>query len=392
MQTARRLSAENVLKAYTGLSARAGITRIANITGLDSVGLPVFLAIRPTAKSLTVSIGKSPDPVVARASALMESLETWHAENLSLPTRTLPWLPGDRIRAIDPRLLPAPLYDVPSCDDAPPAAWVEGEELFTGDRTWVPEPVVSMDFTKNCETVPVARNSNGLASGATEDQAVTHALCEVIERDAEWRWRTSDHSGRVDLRSIAHPAWPALFAMLDRAGLEVAVWDVTSPVGIPCFGAVVLPSDDSALWRPTGVHDGFACHPDPWRALESAVCEAVQKRLTYIAGSRDDLSREDFIRAADPELVETVRRELAAEPSEVDFDVIPSLTAGSFAGEREMVSEHLRAAGYEQAVKVDLTVEEYGAPVVKVIVPGMYGPFGSCARPAAFHAFESVGI
>lgn len=379
-----RVSAEKALENYGPLSSRAGITRIADITGLDTSGLPVFLAIRPTAKSLTVSIGKSLDPVVARASALMESLETWHAENLALPSRVLPWLPDGTLDAVDPRLLPAPLYTTPSWEDAPLVPWVVGTDLFTGDSVWVPEPVVSMDFTGHCADVPVARNSNGLASGATRDQAVLHAVCEVLERDAEWRWRTSEHSGRVALDSIGAPSWPALSRMLDEAGLQLALWDVTPAAGIPVFGAVIVPSADNVMWRPVGVHDGFACHPDPWRAAESAICEALQKRLTYIAGSRDDLSREELLRASDAGLTKTVRDELSSEPAEVDHGSLQSLATGSFAGDLETVLRHLKKAGCEQAVVIDLTVEAYGVPVVKVVIPGMYGPFGSCAAPTAF--------
>src|SRR5690349_14780816 len=42
--------------------ARAlGITRIADVTGLDYLGLPVFMAVRPNARSLSVCQGKGLD-------------------------------------------------------------------------------------------------------------------------------------------------------------------------------------------------------------------------------------------------------------------------------------------------------------------------------------------
>lgn len=57
-----------------------GITRVANVTGLDVVGVPVWCAIRPLSRSLTVSQGKGITHELAAISAAMESIELYHAE------------------------------------------------------------------------------------------------------------------------------------------------------------------------------------------------------------------------------------------------------------------------------------------------------------------------
>ena len=59
-----------------------GITRVANITGLDNIGIPVYVSVRPNSKSLSVSQGKGVSDDLAKISAMMESIETWHAENI----------------------------------------------------------------------------------------------------------------------------------------------------------------------------------------------------------------------------------------------------------------------------------------------------------------------
>jgi ribosomal protein S12 methylthiotransferase accessory factor len=64
-----------------------GITRLANVTGLDVIGIPVYMAVRPNSRSITVSQGKGLDREAARVSALMESAEAWHAETVNLPWR-----------------------------------------------------------------------------------------------------------------------------------------------------------------------------------------------------------------------------------------------------------------------------------------------------------------
>src|SRR5689334_20965961 len=62
-----------------------GITRLANVTGLDRIGLPVVLATRPNSRSVAVSQGKGTSLEAAKVSALMEGIELSHAENLVSP-------------------------------------------------------------------------------------------------------------------------------------------------------------------------------------------------------------------------------------------------------------------------------------------------------------------
>ena len=64
-----------------------GITRLADLTGLDRIGVPVFAAVRPNSRSVATSQGKGLTPDAARAAALMEAVESWHAERIELPLR-----------------------------------------------------------------------------------------------------------------------------------------------------------------------------------------------------------------------------------------------------------------------------------------------------------------
>ena len=64
-----------------------GITRVANLTGLDRTGIPVVMVCRPNARSSAVFNGKGIDIAAAKASALMEAAETWHAEHVRAPLR-----------------------------------------------------------------------------------------------------------------------------------------------------------------------------------------------------------------------------------------------------------------------------------------------------------------
>ena len=64
-----------------------GITRIADVTGLDRLGIPVTIVCRPNSRSVAVSQGKGTTLAAAEASGLMESIESYHAERITLPLK-----------------------------------------------------------------------------------------------------------------------------------------------------------------------------------------------------------------------------------------------------------------------------------------------------------------
>src|SRR4051794_8815571 len=79
-------------------AARAcGVTRLADITGLDRIGVPVFHAVRPLSRALAVSQGKGFTSVAAQIGALMESVESAYAERFDRVDCVAPWsgLPPD---------------------------------------------------------------------------------------------------------------------------------------------------------------------------------------------------------------------------------------------------------------------------------------------------------
>ena len=59
-----------------------GISRVANITGLDNINIPTYTAIRPLSKLVTTSQGKGITHDLAKISAIMESIEGWHCETM----------------------------------------------------------------------------------------------------------------------------------------------------------------------------------------------------------------------------------------------------------------------------------------------------------------------
>jgi ribosomal protein S12 methylthiotransferase accessory factor len=221
------------------------------------------------------------------------------------------------------------------------------------------------------------RSTNGLASGNHLLEAVVHATCEIIERDAEalWRLGTSDLR-QLDLASLKDGYCREVIDRVARAGVMTVAWDLTTDVGIPVYGAAVLERPDPAQMRAMGVHYGFGCHLAPEIALSRALTEAVQTRLTYISGSRDDMFRHDYQRNRDPELLAAIFEEVTSTPSTTRLDERASLAGESFEDDVRRLLAAVQAVGVRQVVVVDLRRSDIGLPVVKVVVPGLEGPGG----------------
>jgi ribosomal protein S12 methylthiotransferase accessory factor len=72
----------------------------------------------------------------------------------------------------------------------------------------------------------------------------------------------------------------------------VAVWDITTDVGVAAFQCLAV--EQTSEIRHIGI--GAACHPSRGIALSRAVLEAAQVRTTYIIGSREDIEPPATIR------------------------------------------------------------------------------------------------
>ena len=382
--THRSRRPEETLDAFLPLAERMGITRLANVTGLDTIGIPVYMACRPLSRSIAVSQGKGLTPLEAKVSAFMEAAETWHGETITAP---LKMVAHDELRrehrVIDVAGLPrSRLGDF---DPTQQILWIEAAPLNGDEARWVPLELVSTNYTlpQPQGSFAFPANTNGLASGNTFTEAALHALCELIERDALSLWRLGGDAVRaatkLDPDSIGSVPCRTLLAHYERAGLDVGLWDVTSDLGVPVFCCAVAEQADTAVEAELGA----GCHPDREVALLRALTEAAQSRTTRIAGSRDDYVPESYDSAAKLARHRTAQLWLA-DPPRRRFTDAPDLSGRTIAGDLERVLARLAAQGIGEVVAVDLTKPDIGLPVARVVAAGLEGAYqgaGSDYRP-----------
>jgi ribosomal protein S12 methylthiotransferase accessory factor len=238
--THRALSPAETLSRVTPFFDSFGITRIANVTGFDRIGIPVVVVCRPNARSSAVFQGKGIDISAAKASGVMEAIETWHAEHVDLPLRFSSFAElSQQYQVVDVAGLPR----LPNSAFRPTLKmlWVEGSDLMGGQPAWVPFETVHADGTMPDPpgTGCFASSTNGLASGNHILEALSHGLCEIIERDATSLWNrmpAKERDGRrLDLRTVTNDTCRAVLDRFEGAELDVAVWDTTTDVGVATF-------------------------------------------------------------------------------------------------------------------------------------------------------------
>jgi len=110
--THRVISPDKTIENNKDKLKTAGITRIADITDLDRIGIPTYTAIRPTAEIGGVSVygGKGITKDHAKASAMMEGFERYSAERKDYDKTIIASLNeiSDKGNYIDPKSLNLP--------------------------------------------------------------------------------------------------------------------------------------------------------------------------------------------------------------------------------------------------------------------------------------------
>lgn len=356
--------------------ALMGITRIANVTGLDRIGIPVVMVTRPNARSVAVSQGKGLDLDSARASALMESVETWHAEHIDLPViyGTYANLKDGR-NLIDPRTLPQ-VRDSQFCETTR-LLWIEGNDLINLEPVLVPFEMVHADYTQpppsghgcfHCST-------NGLASGNHLQEAQCHAICEVIERDAITLLHHMDlcdrNDRRVIIKSIDDSECRNLLDQIAEADLNIAIWDATTDNGVPTFYGLLTNFDHSL---PEHIGAGAGSHPNKSIALSRTITEAVQTRLTYISGARDDLQTTEYGTDGLNEKYQAAMKFIGTDTPARDYRDISEFNANSIQEDLDWLLGQLQKIDIDKVICIDLTKTDIAINVVRVIIPGLEAP------------------
>ncbi len=361
--THRAVSPEETQERVEAMMPAAGITRVADITNLDRIGIPVFSSIRPMADRGAVSVynGKGATPAEARVSAMMEGLERYSGEVRDREL-TIARYSSLGAEALDPADLILP----GGAERDAEIPWALGWDIMNDVEILVPANAVfhplSSDYKRLFRT-----NTSGLASGNVIEEAVFHGLAEVIERDA---WALVEVTRRMGplISDVEDGQAKSLLDRFRAAEVDVYLRDITSDIGIPTCAAA---ADDVKLRDPTLLTTGMGTHTSARVAVLRALTEVAQSRLTQIHGAREDTTMADLRKQIGYERTKRINRHWFEAEETKSFAEIESFESDDFLLDIKYMLKKLAEAGLDRAVVVDLTREEIGVPVVRVIVPGL---------------------
>ncbi len=355
---------------------KIGVTRIADITNLDRLGIPIFSAIRPSAAPGAISIysGKGSTEQRARISAIMESFERCLAERpgvnanieggISAPALVESYATAkENCSVLDPSsLLLSQPFNPGSLIE-----WVGAYDLMNGEEVFVSANAVyhPYDAPGQCQKLFLS-NTNGLASGNVLEEAILHGLLEVIERDAISTAQFTRNLGKEIVLTEEDGYLYELAQKFKDAGIELKIWLVPTDTGIP---TIIAATDDVKLKDPALLVMGAGSHLKPEIAIARAITEAAQSRVVQIQGAREDTDREGFIRSVGYDRMKRLNWFWFEEGEKISLSEVKDLSGKSPAENIDVILGQLKGLA-EKVIVADLSREEVAVPVVRVIIPG----------------------
>jgi YcaO-like protein with predicted kinase domain len=367
----RRMSNDEMLARVTPHLRDYGITRIANLSYIDRLGLPVHTAYKPNGLSLASGSGKGVTQGDSALGAAMEAIEQSVWEDLDpavirlaqrdLERECVPFADGGLLARVAGNLWhPGLVID-----------WTPMVDLMTGEQVWVPADLVTVPARRE---PAIARSlaafmpgSNGLASGHDVAEALMSALFEVLERDAITMGPLTIRTAAPDVDALAADvggdvAW--LTEVIQSHKMSLRISDVTTDAGIPTYAAQLYD-----LMEPkSGVFGGYGNGFDVHRALVRAITEAVQSRGVIIAGARDDIfatSRRAATRISN--------HQAPPPPGGAAPIVHRALHAPDVCTALQLLAEAAARSGCPQVLVSRHSNPGDPAQVVRVVVPGLEG-------------------
>jgi YcaO-like protein with predicted kinase domain len=389
----RLVSATETVASVAAVAESLGVTRLADLTGLDRVGIPVYSAIVPDSDDeISVYNGKGARPIDAKAGALMEAIERQTALKTRLPLIEDSFVNLRKSRnVLNPRSINQELVQTYSEDRI--YSWCEGLDIVSGEPCWIPAKLAGFSwFDVPHPACFLITDTNGLASGNSRDEAICHALCELAERDA---WTLAELAARqmpkqrralaLGIESKDGQDDLEVFPCVDlgpnelllkfwNAGLFPDVRDITSSMGVPTFFASV--AEESITGYPMA-HSGLGANPNAAAAATRALAELAQSRCADIQAVREDIlppgaAGEHF--AMHTRRIDVINRNswyFGGSKCRRKLSDVPSHSFRTIEEDLQFLLKHFAACGLDQIIVIDFTPNLTTHSVVRVIVPGI---------------------
>ncbi len=167
------------------------------------------------------------------------------------------------------------LFPEMAWDDDSVFGWVEMENIYTGQPTFVPAQLVYWGYKRRKDEPLISEsNTSGLGAGYTHEDAFLSAASELLQRHSFFAyWYDKKAPPRINPSSIlgssrASNDTKSLVQAVREYGFTMHLLDCTTDKGVPSVAAV--------LTKPgMGWFLGMTTNADVGKAIERALCEAL---------------------------------------------------------------------------------------------------------------------
>jgi thiazole/oxazole-forming peptide maturase SagD family component len=167
------------------------------------------------------------------------------------------------------------LFPEMAWDDDSVFGWVEIENIYTGQQTFVPAQLVYWGYKRGVDEPLLSEsNTNGLGAGYTHESAFLSGASELLQRHSFFTyWYSKEAPPRIKPSSVLRSSHASndtktLIQAVREYGFTIHLLDCTIEKGAPSIAAV--------LTKPgLGWFLGMTTNDDAGKAIERALCEAL---------------------------------------------------------------------------------------------------------------------
>lgn len=401
----------NALQAYRS-AVPPGTFRGFSLTPLDRSGIPVWaVSYRSEDGYMNDGIGYGASQVEALCGAFGELIETAmnHAAMARLPSiertsyQQLVNQQGCE-NVVDPRTLcleagtPDPLTR--------PLDWVPALTLSEQRDVWVPREFVANSGQQLHHNDPlITPITNGLGAGCSREQAISHAVMELLQRDGNGTaFRAMDRGIVIQLDEIQDGGLKQLLHLAERLGIRVMPKLATTEFGFVNVYVVGRDVEKDPWFALQTTACGEASHPARESAIRKALLEffAARSRKAFMHGPLErivekvtgpaymddylqhlDLAEEEpralhamcgWLQKTSTQLAKQLERTVFSQVTTVPLSTLPTAPLMDDPVSRlAILRERLASAGLE-ILFVDFAddkAKDQGVHAVRAIVPGL---------------------
>ncbi|UUX91251.1 YcaO-related McrA-glycine thioamidation protein [Methanoplanus endosymbiosus] len=354
---------EKTLNLLKQILSDIGVTEVRDLTACDRVKIPVYSAITPDNRpgAPREHTGKGVTPADAETAAIMNAVESYCAEYRGERLITGSYENFGPARAVDPRELILPQEP----ENNQLLYWSPVWDILNEEEVLIPANAIYHPYDPPGMANQLFKSSTtGLAAGNNMEEAILHAMYQIIEKDAISIAESKRMLGRrlvIDTEGTAKD----LLNKFKENGIEIHLWLLDGKTSVPVVAAA---ADDTETKDPAMLVTGTGAHLSPEIAVIRALTGIAKSRASLIADKNENAAKNLMIQKAGYERLKRINKMWFKENEDtIKISDIPDSSTDSIDGDIKRVTEEVERHA-DRICACDLT--KTSIPVVKLVIPG----------------------